>query len=82
MLVVPREELGEVINILHYIRVTPPWADAKERRLRRRELQFSQGVSLASSQGGGFSLIHPLLEDVADEVVELLYGGDEDALVR
>ena len=26
-------------------------------------------------------LLHSFLEDVADEVVELLYGGDEDALI-
>ena len=32
--------------------VTPPWADAKERRLRRREVYLSRGVSLASPWSG------------------------------
>ena len=57
----------------HYLRefrVTPPRADAKERRLRRRELQFSQGVSLASSQGGG-----PLSSLTKSELAELYFPG-------
>lgn len=41
-------------NICNDARVTPPWADARERRLRRREVYLSRGVSLASLwQGGG-----------------------------
>ena len=32
--------------------VTPPWADAKERRLRRREVYLSRGVSQASPWPG------------------------------
>lgn len=37
--------------------VTLPRADAKERRLRRQELQFTRGASFASSQGGGFPFL-------------------------
>ena len=48
--------------------ITPLRADEKERRLRRRELQFSQGVSLASSQGGGLSL-------TKSELAQLYFPG-------
>ena len=41
--------------------VTPPWADAKERRLRRREVYLSRGVSLASPWSGEAPSLPPLI---------------------